>query len=164
MTTVVVHRRNMKLTAFRELLEERLGKDVINIISRMVEKMTVRIQQATIPEDHSVALSSLDAGNIHVRIFEPYFICQEEKPNCLWSGFLPAEDRGHIKYNTGHDCVIVVIRDGPRGYLVQVLEDGDTSDIEGWATIPPQYLLQKGDTRRRSLANGFHLHIIMRAV
>ena len=158
MTAVVVHRRNMKLAAFRELLEERLGKDVIGIISRMVEKMTVRIQQATIPEDHSVALSSLDAGNIHVRIFEPFLIRQE--PKCLWSGFLPAEDRGHIKYNTGHDCVIVVIRDGPRGYLVQVLDDGDPSDIEGWATIPPQYLFQ-GDTRRRTVS-GFSLY--MRAV
>ena len=160
MTAVVVHRRNMKLAAFRELLEERLGKDVIDTISRMVEKMTVRIQQATIPEDHSVALSSLDAGNIYVRIFEPIIVAEGLQPKCLWSGFLPAEDRGHIKYNTGHDCVIVVIRDGPRGYLVQVLDDGDPSDIEGWATIPPQYLFQ-GDTRRRTVS-GFSLY--MRAV
>ena len=157
MSNVVVHCRNMKLATFKELLEERLGRDIIDTISRMVEKMTVRVQQATIQEDHSIALSSLNAGNIHARIFEPIIVAEGLNPKCLWSGFLPAEDRGHIKYNTGHNCVIVVIRDGPNGYLVQALNDDDLSDDEGWATVPPQYLF-RGDYRRHSVS-GFRLRI-----
>jgi hypothetical protein len=133
MSEVVVHRRNRKLAVFRELLEGLLGKDIVNTISCMVKQMTVRVQKNSIPEDHSIALSSRSEGNIHVVI--------SRKDEYLWSGFLPAEDQGCIKYNTGHDLVIIITRNGPTGFYMRSHVSGDDESLyEGFSDIPPQHL------------------------
>ncbi len=149
MTAVVVRRRDRKLAVFRELLEERLGKDTVDAISHMVKQMTVRIQQATIREDHSIALSSHTEGNIRLII--------SRRGECLWSGFLPAEDMGNIKYNTGHDLVIVITRDGPNGFYMLSRGEEDEPFYAGWSDIAPQYL-EKGESRQYEV-DGFDLRL-----
>ncbi len=114
MSTLVVARRNRKLAAFRDAVEELLGRDIVEEISRLVVVMTVQVHPEPLLEDHSIALSAsiTRRESIHVGLFRAADTLFGTRPRYLWGGFLPAGERSHVLYTTGHGFVISVARLG----------------------------------------------------
>ena len=113
MSTRITAHWNPKLEAFRDAVQGRLGEEIVELISRFVSAIVVRVQQEPLRSDHSLALSAPITGRekIHIGLFwTSETIMGTPRPRFLWSGFLPAGEQAHVLYTTCRGFVISVKR------------------------------------------------------
>ena len=132
MTTLITARQNSKFAAFREIMKDHLGHDIVDTICKMAATVTIRVQREPVQIEHSVALSGPQGRHVMVSLFET-------GPRFLWGGFLPDGPGASINYTTGHGFCIDVERLVHMGMMMHVEMRFDDKE-EGRRREGPKFL------------------------
>ena len=165
MTSLIIARRNSKLAAFRDAMEEFLGLDLIDVISAhvmsIVNSLTVRVQPEPLLGDHSLVVSSAATGNIHVNLFKAADSLLGTRPRYLWSRLLPVGQGSSLVYTTGHGFWIHVIRLEGAGTVSVFAQCSEGAGLfDGGADVLPCFqgeIFNVVSARQVDVFDGFYL-------